>query len=347
MANDTTSTSSSSPRADPEHSISPPLPRAARFTPVNVDDRGEPRRLRHVTRAAMQQHSRDGTIGEDDGPEPGFQGRPHGTDFDQVEHQDDVTESENEEYEEEEHDEDERGEQDVEAGAPVANPPFPRFYNGIRRTTSTSAGPDAQGAVDTGPAVRASGSSAAGTATGETKRGRKPGATKKENARPWGDAECIALLQLYIDNPKATHKAIAEMHHVRFWRADAAWEGRSFSACQQRLIALNDRSRDRARLPGVLAEMKRAFAAAGGTETENFAMAGPEDERDKGATEEQGRVRGVNSGGKAGAGEEGEDITSTPRRTTFTQAENVRIPAPDAEAVNAARLLLSLSGKQI
>lgn len=69
-------------------------------------------------------------------------------------------------------------------------------------------------------------------------------------------------MQIYIGNPKAPHKAVADMHYRKFWASDPQWEGRSFSACQQRMIALNNKSRDRPLLPAALAEMESAADAA-------------------------------------------------------------------------------------
>lgn len=72
---------SSEPRPDSERSATPSPPRASTFTAINTDNAGEPRRLRHVSRGVMQQQVDDGIRGEDGGPERGFQGQPHGTDF--------------------------------------------------------------------------------------------------------------------------------------------------------------------------------------------------------------------------------------------------------------------------
>lgn len=68
-------------RADSVHSAAPSPSRASAFTAINVDNKGEPRRLRHVSRRTMQQQVDDGTVGEDNGPDRGFEALPHGTDF--------------------------------------------------------------------------------------------------------------------------------------------------------------------------------------------------------------------------------------------------------------------------
>lgn len=51
---------------------------AIEFTPINSNEEGEPRRLKHVSCDVMRALT---APVEDDGPEPGFGNRPHGTDF--------------------------------------------------------------------------------------------------------------------------------------------------------------------------------------------------------------------------------------------------------------------------
>lgn len=81
MADSAAKSPGSEPRAEPEipNTVSPARP--ADFTAINMDENREPRRLKLVSKQTMQAHTANNTIGEDGGPEPGFQGRPHGTDF--------------------------------------------------------------------------------------------------------------------------------------------------------------------------------------------------------------------------------------------------------------------------
>lgn len=371
-----------SPRADSAYSAGSSPPHAKAFTAYNLDEHGEPRRLRHVTRRTMQQHLDEGTIGEDAGPEHGFQGRPHGTDFeeesdygrrpplpnrayvsanvplDEADEEDDVV------VDEQVFDEGENHEAESEAPAVAAEEQeglARSYHGGLKRKRATSRGPAASLLDSDGHDLGE-----------EPRRGRKKGGPRKENAPPWTDLECISLLdvsdlfcglidlraptqsvvsrdqkltmwQLYINHPGVTHKNVAEMHNANFWSGDTTWGGRTFSACQQRMIALNNKSRERARLPGVLAQMKSTSGVTGGAEEEDGEVA----EED---VDVAGEIEGEDGEGDydsddedAGGDFHGGELTTAYRRFTSTQPDDEDDLAFDAEAANAARLLLSLS----
>lgn len=102
------------------------------------------------------------------------------------------------------------------------------------------------------------------------------------------------------------------------------------------MMALNNKNRDRALIPGVLAEMKAALKAAGGAEGD-----------DGGMEEQKGYMVGeMEEDDEEAVGEQdGEDVNSAHLAAGSSQAEPEEDPAFDTEAAEAATLLLSLSGR--
>lgn len=102
-------------------------------------------------------------------------------------------------------------------------------------------------------------------------------------------------------------------------------------------MALNNKNRDRALIPGVLAEMKTALKAAGGAEGDNGGMEEQEDGMVGEMEEEEVEEAAVEM--------VGEGVNSAHLATGSSQVEHEEDPAVDAEAAEAATLLLSLSGR--
>lgn len=80
MADSTNALPESELRAHSQSAHSP-APPAAQFTAYNVDAEGQPRRLTHVSPGRMREILETGVSSGDRGPEPGFRGQPHGTDY--------------------------------------------------------------------------------------------------------------------------------------------------------------------------------------------------------------------------------------------------------------------------
>lgn len=159
------------------------------------------------------------------------------------------------------------------------------------------------------------------------------------------------------------------MHHAKFWANDLHWEGRSFSACQQRMIVLNNKSRDRARLSGSLAQMKSVIEVAEGAGPDHGTRAEEEEARRVVETDWKDSGLGTSKGGgldvmsadvkrqqRMAMVDFAADVTGNSGVAVFKEPKD-DIPhdgsghigdaeyEPDASDANAAQLLLSLSGR--
>lgn len=189
-----------------------------------MNEHGEPRPSKHVSLQAVQKHIQNGTIVEYGGSEPGFRGGTHGTNFrrraaspgihspplhfpgtpayqasivrggDQDAGVIDLEDEEGEDIDEEEE------EESPALGEQVG---LSKFYNGAKRKRTLSVGSAASATAGAAHAILDIEAPGA-----YNKRGRKPGGQRKEDSRPWTDAECVALLQVSFHmswHPRQSH----------------------------------------------------------------------------------------------------------------------------------------------